>query len=143
LTLRASHALRRLLHVREAEEEQSRLALERALAERARIEGALALTGVRERGGRALVTQSARTGELSDRLAGMEEARIAQQLNRILSERLSDDAVHVSEKRENYLASRIARRQVETLIEEATKMDNRRMSRRSQQDLDEWFRSRA
>ena len=54
----ASRALRRLLRIRELQEEQSRLALESALGELHRLEHALASTFVRERRGRSLVQAS-------------------------------------------------------------------------------------
>ena len=73
----ASRALRRLLRIRDIEEEQSRLALESALSQLNRLEHALAATAERDRRGRRLVDASARTGELPDRLAGLEETRAA------------------------------------------------------------------
>ncbi len=72
-----SRALRRLLRIRELEEEQSRLALESALGELNRLEASLAAAVERERRGRRLVKASAQTGELPDRLAGLEETRAA------------------------------------------------------------------
>ena len=72
-----SRGLRRLLGIRNIEEEQSRLALESALAELNRLERALAAAAERDLRGRRLVETSARTGELADRLAGLEEGRTA------------------------------------------------------------------
>jgi hypothetical protein len=100
------------------------------------------LAGHRERNGRALIALSARSGELCDRLAGLEEARIALRLREVLSERIASAELEVSEQRESYLSTRIKRRQAETLIEETERTDARQGARRSQQDLDEWFRSR-
>jgi flagellar biosynthesis chaperone FliJ len=137
-----SHALRRLFRVREVEEEQSRLALESAITERSQLKTALESVGERERRGRALVMQSAQTGELCDRLAGMEEMRIAQLLNHVLSKRISDAELEVGETRGNYLSSRMARQQMETLIEAVNKKDAQEATRRNQQELDDWFRSR-
>ena len=138
-----SHALRRLIRVRELEEETGRLALDSAVAERSRLNHALDLVSQRERNGRALIALSARSGELSDRLAGLEEARIAHRLKEVLSERIAAAELEVSERRESYLSTRIKRRQAETLIEEAEKKYAQQGVRRDQQDLDEWFRSRA
>ena len=67
-----SRALRRLLRIRELEEEQCRLALEAAIGELSRLEHAMAATAERDRRGRRLVEASARSGELRDRLAGLE-----------------------------------------------------------------------
>jgi len=85
-----SRALRRLLRIRDLEEEQARLALEAALVERHRLDQALHAASARERGGRELVAASARSGELPDRLAGLEETRIAERLESVLTPRLAE-----------------------------------------------------
>jgi flagellar biosynthesis chaperone FliJ len=138
-----SHPLRRLLRIREMEEEQSRLALENALTERSRLQAELLAAEGRGRRGRALIATSARSGELSDRLAGMEEARIAQRLHKILSGRISDSDSQVNEKRQSYFSSRMARLQADKLTEAFKKNADRQTMRRNQRELDEWFRSRA
>jgi|ERR1700721_1617892 flagellar biosynthesis chaperone FliJ len=138
-----SRALRRLLGIRELEEEQCRAALESAVAERARLQKALDMAFERARRGRALITTSARSGELSDRLAGLEEARSAPLLSDILSDRIAASELQVNERYQHYLSSRIRRRQVETLNEDAEKKEVQLGARRSQQEMDEWFRSRA
>jgi len=56
-----SRALRRLLRIRDLQEEQSRLVLESALGELHRLENAMTATFVRDRQGRSLVQASART----------------------------------------------------------------------------------
>ena len=137
-----SHALKRLIGVRELEEERSRLALESAIAERDRLNHALDLASHRERNGRALIAISAHSGELCDRLAGLEEARFAHRVRELLFGRIEAAELEVSEHRESYLCTRIKRRQAETLIEEAERKDAQQCVRRDQQDLDEWFRSR-
>jgi hypothetical protein len=138
-----SHALRRLIRVRELEEERSRLALESAVAERNRLNHALDLVSHRERNGRALIALSAHSGELCDRLAGLEEARTAHRLREVLSVRIADADLEVSDRREDYLSTRLKRRQAGALIEEAERKDAQHGVRRDQQDLDEWFRSRT
>jgi thioredoxin-related protein len=138
-----SHALKRLVRVRELEEERSRLALDSAVAERDRLTHALELASHRERNGRALIVLSAHSGELCDRLAGLEETRMAHRLRELLFERIAAAELEVSEQRERYLSTRIKRRQADTLIEEAERKDAEQCVRRDQQDLDEWFRSRA
>ena len=72
-----SLALRRLLRIRNLQEEQSRLALESALGELHRLEHALTAAIERGRRGRSLVQSSIQTGQLMDRLAGFEESRSA------------------------------------------------------------------
>lgn len=136
-----SRALRRLLHIRALQEEQSRLRLESALGELHLLEKRLATAVDRDRRGRQLVVTSAHTGELADRLAGLEETRIgirsAAQL-RCRIEAAEEDAI---ELREEFLEQRVERRQAETLIEETEARDEVVTARRSQQALDDWHRA--
>jgi flagellar export protein FliJ len=137
-----SRALRRLLRIRDLEEEQARLALDSAVGGLNRLEQALAATAERDRGGRRLVQASARNGELPDRLAGLEETRAADRLVQVLIPRIAAAGQQVTALREEYLAARVERRQAETLIEEAEARDALDADRRSQQGLDDWFRNR-
>ncbi len=137
-----SRTLSRLLRVRELEEEQRRLALESAQLELLRLEAALAATGERDRQGRALVTASARSGNLPDRLAGLEESRASTRHLKALEPRIANSAEVVEERREDFLEKRIERRQVETLIEESEAREEVDAGRRGQQSLDAWFGGR-
>jgi flagellar biosynthesis chaperone FliJ len=138
----ASRALRRLLRIRDIEEEQSRLALESALSQLNRLEHALAATAERDRRGRRLVDASARTGELPDRLAGLEETRAAGRHAAALAPRIGDAELGVAARRREFLLKRVERRQAETLIQEAEARDAVEAGRREQQALDDWFRNR-
>jgi hypothetical protein len=137
-----SRALRRLLRIRELEEEQSRLALESAMGEVHRLEHAQAANFERGRGGRRLVHASARSGEFRDRLAGLEETRAAERLALLLTPRIAEATEEAAGLREDYLSSRVERRQAETLIEEAQALETADAERRSQQGLDDWYRNR-
>ena len=137
-----ARALRRLLRIREIEEEQGRLAMENALADLHRLEQALTASGERERRGRRLVQASASSGELPDRLAGLEESRAADRVAQVLAPRIRDSQQAVAGLREEFLRMRVARRQVETLIEEAEARDAVDADRQSQQSLDDWYSSR-
>jgi flagellar biosynthesis chaperone FliJ len=137
-----SRALRRLLNIRNIEEEQSRLALESAVGELNRLEGALAATAERERLGRRLVLRSASNGELPDRLAGLEETRAAGCRAAALGPRITEAELHVLGLREEFLARRVERRQAETLIEETEARDALDAGRRGQQSLDDWYGDR-
>jgi flagellar biosynthesis chaperone FliJ len=137
-----SRALRRLLRIRELEEEQCRLALETATGELNRLEHAMTATAERDRKGRRLVGASARTGELRDRLAGLEETRAANRLEEILAPRIATWRAETGRLREAFLEKRVQRRQSETLINETEARDAMENGRRSQQVLDDWFRSR-
>jgi len=138
----ASPALRRLLRIREIEEEQSRLALESALGELHRQERALAATSERERRGRRLIEASVSTGELPDRLAGLEEVRLAARRAGLLAPRIEEAAGGVAELQQEFLGKRVERRQAETLIREIEARDAVEAARHSQQSIDDWFRSR-
>jgi hypothetical protein len=137
-----SRPLRRLLRIRNIEEEQSRLALESALGELNRLERALLATAERDRRGRWLVEVSARTGELADRLAGLEEGRAAARHRAALAPRIADAELNAAALREEFLAHRVERRQVETLIREAGARDVIEAGRRGQQALDDWYGNR-
>jgi hypothetical protein len=137
-----SRGLRRLLRIRELEEEQGRIALEAAMGDLSRLRNAQAATAERGRRGRRLVSSSAVTAELPDRLAGLEETRGAERLAAALAPRIADADEEVANLREDYLARRVERRQAETLIVEAEARDALDADRKSQQALDDWFRNR-
>jgi flagellar biosynthesis chaperone FliJ len=138
----ASRALRRLLRIRDLEEEQSRLALESSLGELSRLQEALRATVDRERQGRRLIESSARTGELPDRLAGLEEAHAVDRLFAVLAPRIAAKEEEVAMRRREYLLKRMERRQSETLIENAEAEEAVEAARRGQQVLDDWYSAR-
>ena len=137
-----SRALRRLLLIRDLEEEQRRLALAASVGELDRLEQALADAAQRERRGRRLVGESVYSGQLPDRLAGLEETRAAERRTIALAPRIADAEQDVALLRAEHLAKRIERRQAETLIEEAETEQAVEAERRSQQGLDDWYRNR-
>jgi hypothetical protein len=137
-----SRAMRRLLRVRDIQEEQSRLALESATGELRRLEDAMQATVSQDRRGRMLVGSSAKSGELPDRLAGLEETRTAVRFRAAVAPRVTAAQFEVSALREEFLAKRVDRRQAETLIEESEARDAIDRGRRSQQALDDWHRFR-
>lgn len=137
-----SRALRRLLRIRELQEEQSRLVLESALGELHRLENAMTAAFAQDRQGRSLVQASARTGELPDRLAGIEETRAANRHATALVPRIDSAAEEVGGLRADFLLRRVERRQAETLIQETGARDAIETCRRSQQALDDWYGSR-
>jgi hypothetical protein len=137
-----SRALRRLLHIRELEEEQNRLALELAVGELNRLEHALTATLERERRGRRLVEASVQTGQVVDRIAGFEETRSAGSHNLALKPRIEFQGEEVTTRREEFLEKRVERRQAETLIQATEAQDAVDADRRGQQSLDDWYSSR-
>lgn len=137
-----SRALRRLLRIREVEEEQRKLALEAALSELRRMEQAHMAASKRESRGRRLVSLSARTREPADRLAGLEQAHSAAAHAGHLAHKIESAAERVALLREALLVSRVERRQAETLIDEAAAREALVAARRGQQALDDWFAAR-
>jgi flagellar biosynthesis chaperone FliJ len=137
-----SRALRRLLRVLHLEEEETRRALESALNDLRRLEHALAAAAARNRSGRGLVVRSAVTGELADRLAGLEESLAAARRTAALQPRIRDAEQQVAACRAVYLAKRVERRQAETLVEEAAARDALEAARRTQRSLDDWHLGR-
>ena len=134
-----SRAMRRLLRVRELEEEQRRLALESAAAELGKLNSMIQFTHEQARRGRQLITQSAVLGEVHDRLVGIEEIRTSERYQQVLVPRIAEQEKIVAERREEYMEKRLERRQAETLIEEAKKVEELENSRRAQMALDDWF----
>jgi len=137
-----SRALRRLLRIRDLQEEQSRLVLESALGELHRLENAMTATFERDRQGRSLVQASARTGDLPDRLAGLEETRAASRHAAALAPRVDAAGKEVQDLRQEFFLRRVERRQAETLIQETEAREAAESGRRSQQALDDWYGSR-
>jgi hypothetical protein len=137
-----SRSLRRLLTIRDLVEEQSRLALETALAKLNQLNDALEDTAGRDRRGRRLAAASAHNGELIDRLAGLEETRTAARFAKALAPRVGAAERDVEARREVYFAHRVERRQAETLISEAEAEESAEAGRRAQQALDDWHRFR-
>lgn len=134
-----SRALRRLLRVLNLEEEQRKLALESSLVQLSQLERAAAATGEQARAGRRLVSASAQSGELPDRLAGLEEVRSAGRRSLALAPRIEQAQLNAESSRQAFLAKRIEARQVETLISEAAARDAIEDARRSQQSLDNLY----
>ncbi len=137
-----SRAMRRLLQVLEIQEEECRAAMESARAELQRLERALTRNVERERGGRRLIAASAATGEIADRIAGIEEGRVAERIAVALTPRIAESESAVNLRRSEFLGKRVERRQTETLIEEAEALESVEAGRRAQRDLDDWFLSR-
>lgn len=137
-----SRAMRRLLQVLEIQEEECRAAMESARAELKRLEQALIRSVERERGGRRLIAASSQSGEVTDRIAGVEEARIAKRIAVALGPRIAEWEMSVNKRQREFLGKRIERRQTETLMEEAETMEKLETGRRVQRALDDWFLNR-
>jgi hypothetical protein len=131
--------MRRLLHVRDVEEEQYRMALETALGAFHALEHARAVAIMRQHAGREFLSASALTGEITDRTAALVEVKFAVRCVTVLAARLADAENNVMHAREAYIDKRIERRQAATLIEEAEAQEEIESLRRAQQSLDETY----
>lgn len=134
-----SRGMRRLRQVLELQEEQYRSALDAALVELKELEVALKATGQQERDGRKLVRASAGTGEFLDRVAGLEESRMAARRAASLKPKIAETEAGVNARRGAFLEKRIERRKAETLIQRVEAEDAVDAGRRSQRDVDDWF----
>ncbi len=115
--------------------------MESARAELKGLEQALARSVERGRGGRRLVAASAATGDVTDRIAGVEETHLAKRIAAALAPRITESEFAVNARQREFLGKRIERRQTETLIEEAEALESVKAARRAQRNLDDWFLS--
>jgi len=134
--------MERILAIRLMEEEQSRRLLELALAELLKLERGLSDAKLRERAGRGLVWASAASGEILDRIAGLEETRSAISRASALVIRIRKAEERVILLRQDYLGRRTARLQAETLADEENAQQARIGIRKNQQALDDWYLNR-
>jgi hypothetical protein len=134
-----SIALRRLLQVRKLEEEQDKAALESALGDVRRVENALRAAQARDRAGRASIASGAPSADPADRIAGMVETEAARRSIQVLAQRASAATARAAALREEYLARRVERRQVDTVIREAEELEMVDRARTQQQNVDECF----
>jgi hypothetical protein len=134
-----SRVMRRLLRVLEMQEEQCLVETEAALADLRRLENALITAGERDRAGRRQVTASAATGEVMDRLSGLEESRAARRQTGMLKPRIAEAHTAVNARRGKFLKKRVERRQAETVVEKMEAADAIEAGRREQRELDDWF----
>jgi flagellar biosynthesis chaperone FliJ len=137
------NVLDRLWRLRELEEEQSRLELESRVGKRNRIaqnRTEAAADVARSRGEfHARLGDpdaAARTGALVE----WEEARLRQDAIR---SQLENAEAAVEVQRDDFFARRIARRQVESLLEGEREAGRVETARRAQQILDDWFGRRG
>lgn len=142
-----SNALKRLLRIRDLEQQQHRRALESALAELRQLEDALAHAAARERDGRSNFTASVLDREPDQKPVKLQSARIESAIGQrhtlALALRVSRAEVQAAMRRKEFLLKRMERRQAETLIQETEASDAVEAVRQSQRKLDEWFLSRT
>ena len=135
-----SESLRRLLKVRDLEEEQHRAALESALTEEHRLERALAAARLRQRIGRQQIAQASVVP--ADRIAGLVEQEAGRRAAVLLARAVVEAKRRSAQRRHMYLAKRVERRQAETILQTAEAAAEAEAVRRLQQSVDEWFGQR-
>jgi hypothetical protein len=138
----STRQIERVVRIRQLEEDESRRTLGLALAELAQLKLALCAANQKERDGRSLVAASASSGEIADRIAGMEEARSASRLGLALAARIRTAGDAVALFRKEYLNKRTSRLQAETLAETERVHEAAINLRRGQQALDDWYLNR-
>ncbi len=138
-----SGGLRRLLRVLEIEEEQRKAQMESLARDLRKMVQGLAAAEDRNREGRRLVMASAATGELADRLAGLDESRAALRTAAALRPRIAETEISANVSRQNFLSKRTERRQAETAIEKAAAAEAANVRRRGQREQDDWFRTKT
>jgi hypothetical protein len=131
--------MRRLLRVLELEEEHYRAQMEAALADLRQLERALTAAGEQERAGRRLVAGSIATGEIADRVSGIEESRLAGKRGAALKPRIAGAEAVAASRQQKFLEKRVERRQAETVVEKAEAEKVLDDGRRVQRSLDDWF----
>ena len=141
-TMSVSKALERLLRIRRLEVEQRRLKLEAALARLQVLEHARHEAAEMERQGRARVIESASSGELADRVAGLVQSDAARARMKMLEPRIAAAEIETFDRRREFLEKRVERRQAATLIEQATARDELEQERRIQGTIDDQFATR-
>ena len=135
----SARLLRRILGIRQMEEDQSRRLLELAVGELTQLETALSQAKQRESTGRGLVRSSASSGEVLDRIAGLEEARSAASRAAALEPRIRKAEERATSLRQDFLARRTARLQAETLADAEAAREAAASERKGQQALDDWY----
>jgi hypothetical protein len=131
--------LRRLLRIRDLEEEQRRMALESALAGLSSLEQAHRFLRTREHVARGLIASSIVQGDMDGRLAAIEEVYWANRRAEALLPGIEAAEVEVGLRRQEFLAKRVERRQTESLIDAASARDAAAAEKRTQQAVDDWY----
>jgi len=138
-----SNVLKRLLRIRDLEQEQHRIALESALTELRTLEDALSAATERERSGRGQFSANVNAGESLARQSALVESLIGEQHILALGPALSRAEAEAARHRYAFLLKRVEHRQAETLIQESKDEDLVEDIRMSQQKLDDWFLARV
>jgi len=134
--------LQRLLRIRELREEQSRVELEAAVGQRNRVAQELVEAKSRQAQGRSAFVAGISDRDRTGRAAGMIQMEQARKEQPHIATRLEAANAEVERQRDEFLAHRTARRQVETLVNAEQASLQEEAARRAQQTLDDWYSRR-
>lgn len=138
-----SNALKRLLRIRDLEQEQHRRTLQSALGELRLLEEAFDRAAARERDGRTSFAVNLREPEPLERHSALVETIIGSRHTHALEPRIARAEAEAARRRQEFLYKRMERRQAETLIHSTEAEEAIESARQSQQTLDDWFLSRT
>jgi flagellar export protein FliJ len=131
--------LERLLRLRELEEELSRVDLETAVGARNRLAGELAAAAGRQAQAHRGFAASLGDPDTADRTGAVIAMERACKQRLRIEPRLRSAEQEVMRQREEFLARRTGRQQVETLLEQEHRTQQEEVARRAQQMLDDWY----
>ncbi len=135
--------LQRLWRLREMEEEQSRLQLERLVTDRNRLQGRLESALSRKLRVRQDFITSVQGSDRPGRSGAAIEMKLAGEKAAALVPLLKAAERELVRGRDAYLQRRTQRRQVETLLVNARRAAETELGRRTQQILDDWYGRKA
>jgi hypothetical protein len=135
--------LRRLHALRMIEEQNQASLLDAAASELRRLNEALNGTRIRDANGRDLLSAGVRSGEMLDRIAGLEESASAARVSCVINERLRRGEGEFRQIREQFLLKRLERSQAETLFHSAVEREAQEALRKGQIALDDWHLRRG
>ena len=134
--------VKRLLRIREIQEEQKRRELEAAVARLESLQKTRDTATEMERLGRTFVRASVMSGEMADRQAGLMQTAFARRRARLLAPRIALSQKEIIELRRDFMDKRMERRQAETLVGLDDTRDKVESDRRSQRSMDDWHSAR-
>lgn len=137
-----SRGMRRLLSVLEAQEDWYSAQMEAALADLKRLQLALETAAHRERQGRRLIGASALSGELAERLVGLEETRGGRSQAEVLKPQMVSAEAKARARRQEFLSKRSERRKVEEAMKRAEAIETRNADHASQRMVDDLYLNR-
>ncbi|WP_263359581.1 hypothetical protein [Acidicapsa ligni] len=135
--------LRRVLRLRELQEEQSRLMLEAAAAERMRMERVMESAVQLQVSGRRSFLSAVLAADGPGRVGGNFDQQQGGSLKEQIAPQLAAAEIKVGQQRAEFLSRRTERRQVVILIENEQALADTAIERRTQQILDDWYGRRA